>query len=1153
MRTLRLSSWTLFVAAWLLVAAPAHGMHVPPWDTGHQSFEPSPGESNTDCGDNGPCKTASPVEVASGNFIHSVRLLTVPGTGPALDFVLTYNSHDLRRGPFGQGWVHPYDMRIVEVTDGTSVIAISTLGNGKRERFTRNADGSYGPPAHDSDRLIRQGNGTYLLRDKHGLVRHFSADGLLTFLLDRHGNFVTFTYDNTSFLNEITDAAGRKTRFSKNAAGRIATMVDPAGRTFSFSYSNSGFLTRITSPAADAYVFQYDADGDMTAILDPRGNRQVSVTYDAQGRVSRHVEGDETWTYAYSPDLRRTTKTDSASNRWEYLYNATGNITKITDPFNRVQTFEFDSLLNITRYTDELGRSTSYTYDARRNRTSERDANGNTMSMAYDPNFSYVSSVRGFRQQVTRASYDTRGDLTGIVTPAGHATTFTYDPKGHLVRVTDALGRNWTFDYDANGNVSKVTDPLGRATTVVFDVLGRVTSVTDPEARTTRFSYDLAGRVVRVDDPLSGATVTAYDASGNVTSVTSAKGGRTTFGYDPLNRMIRMTAVAQSTTYTYDARGRLATKRDGKGQTIRYTYDTLDRLTEMSMPGDTVRYTYDAVGNLLSATDTDSSVTFAYDALDRVVRASTGATTGRPATAIQYAYDEDGNRVSMIDPAGGVTGYAYDSMSQLASITDPAGSVYAFTYDALSRRTAVARPAGLSTSYTYDAAGQLTSLVHSGGPGTLSLAYTYNGVGNRLTMADNAGTHAYTYDALDRLTIATHPNASRETFAYDAVGNRTSSHISPSYTYNAATNRLTADSKYDYVYDDNGNVTERIERGTTRRMRYGYDAENRLIQVISPDNSIFQYRYDALGRRIAKAVGNAATEYVYDGMAIVAEYNNSTVSARYTAGPVIDEMLSVTRGTATSYFQTDALGSVRRAVNSTTAVSTYTYDSFGRATESGRVSPFRFQGREFDDESGLYYFRARHYDPEVGRFISEDPIGLEGGINLYTFVENNPLNFIDPSGEIPLIGIVVTGIIGGLTGGAIEYGSQMAYQYWNDGEFRSECIDWNDVKKSAAVGAATGALFGLVGPAGPLFGRAKYGGGFGRGGIFNRGDERVGWYWHKATQRNRFGFHTDDVHHQFSRIPTLPAGRGAGPLGTTAGASGAGGIADAPQKPCGCD
>jgi len=1002
MRSRRLLLVLSFVC--LFSAQSALGFHVPPWDTGHQSFEPDPGDTNTDCGDDGPCKTGSPVEVASGNFIHSVRLLSVPGTGPAVDFVLTYNSHDRRRGPLGQGWVHPYDIRVVEVSDGTNVTAITTLGNGKRERFTKNADSSYKSPPHDTDRLVRQSDGTLTLRDKHGLVRRFSSAGLLLSIVDRNDNSTSFTYDNSGFLTAITDAAGRRTTFSKNASGRIASMTDPASRVFTLSYDNSGFLARITTPAQESYQFKYDPAGNLLEILDPRNNKQVDVTYDKQGRVSTLVEGQETWSYAYFPENRRTTKRDSANNTWTYEYTTTGNITRITDPFKNDQQYTFDAALNVTKYTDELGRVTTYTSDAQRNRTSERDALGNTIAMTYEPAFGLAASVRSARGDLTRAAYDARGNLTSITTPAGDVTSFTYSPKGLLTKVTDALGKSWSFEHDAYGNIARVTDPLGRATNLTFDVLGRITSVADPESRTTRFTYDNASRIIQVTDPLNGVTRTEYDASGNVTSVTSAKNGKTSFEYDAFNRMTRMTnATGQATTYTYDARSRLATKRDPKGNTNRYSYDALDRLTQVITATDTFRYTYDAVGNMLTATDADSSVTFAYDVVDRIVRASTGASTGRPATTIQYTYDADGNRLSMIDPTGGTTTYSYDSLSRLTSITDPAGSAFTFSYNALSRRTSVARPAGLSTTYSYDDAGQLVNLMHQGGPGALPHTYTYNRAGQRLTMADNAGTHTYTYDLLDRLTAATHPSSNpAEAYSYDPVGNRLTSQLSATHTYDAA-NRFTADAKYDYVYDANGNLTERNERGTANRTRYSYDADDRLTQIVFEDSAAAQYRYDALGRRTAKVVRGAATEFVYDGLAVLAEYTNSVVSARYTNGPIIDELLSVRRGNTTGYFQTDVLGTVKRIVDSSTTLNSYTYDSFGRTISEvgGRLSPFRFQGRELDDESSFYYFRARYYSPNAGRFITEDPIGLIGGVNFYAFVENNPINILDPNGLCP--------------------------------------------------------------------------------------------------------------------------------------------------------
>jgi RHS repeat-associated protein len=316
------------------------------------------------------------------------------------------------------------------------------------------------------------------------------------------------------------------------------------------------------------------------------------------------------------------------------------------------------------------------------------------------------------------------------------------------------------------------------------------------------------------------------------------------------------------------------------------------------------------------------------------------------------------------------------------------------------------RPNGVATTYAYDPASQLTSLVHAvGGAPFASFSYAYDPVGNRTSLTDLDGTHDYAYDALNRLIDATHPQPANpaESFAYDPVGNRTGSHLASSQIHDAA-NRLLEDSNFTYTYDENGNLTAKTSRATGEVTTYTYDAENQLIRVDRP-GTVAEYRYDALGRRIAKIVNGVSTRFVYDNEDMVAEVDSgSSVRALYTHGPSIDEPLAMFRsmpGTNTFLFHADGLGSISH-VTSTAGAPTrsYTYDSFGRiVAQTGTFNnPYTYTGRELDPESGLYYYRARYYDPWAGRFLQEDPIGFEGGLNLYSYVQNDPLNFIDPMG-----------------------------------------------------------------------------------------------------------------------------------------------------------
>ncbi len=334
----------------------------------------------------------------------------------------------------------------------------------------------------------------------------------------------------------------------------------------------------------------------------------------------------------------------------------------------------------------------------------------------------------------------------------------------------------------------------------------------------------------------------------------------------------------------------------------------------------------------------------------------------------------------------------------------------------------------LAEGFTYDPASQVTQILHQLTATSTQInqaAYAYNGVGNRTSLTDRRGSQAFGYDNLDRLTSASHPLlGTAQSFAYDPVGNRTATG-----NVTNAGNQLTADATHSYQYDDNGNLTRKTLLATGNYTQYSYDAENRLTKVEdfvagNPTAAFTStYRYDGLGRRIEKVANGQTKRYIYDGEDILLEYDGSNVlQARYTHGPGIDEPIAVTKGANTFFYHQDGLGSVTDLTDSAgVTAKSYNYDAYGNILESpGTVEqPYTYTGREFDSESGLYYYRARYYDPTTGRFLQNDPVGFSGGINLYRYALGNPASLRDPLGENPAV--LVAGAGAGLTllGGAI--------------------------------------------------------------------------------------------------------------------------------------
>jgi RHS repeat-associated protein len=281
--------------------------------------------------------------------------------------------------------------------------------------------------------------------------------------------------------------------------------------------------------------------------------------------------------------------------------------------------------------------------------------------------------------------------------------------------------------------------------------------------------------------------------------------------------------------------------------------------------------------------------------------------------------------------------------------------------------------------------------------------------GNRTAKVNQlaAVTSNYTYDAIYQLTQATQGGSTTESYSFDPVGNRTASLGVSSYTTNAS-NEMTANSNVSYTYDSNGNtLTKTVGSNTTT---YAWDYENRLTSVTLPGTArTVTFKYDPMGRRIEKVSPTFTSIFAYDGDNLIETVNSSgAVVARYTQTQNIDEPLAELRSSGTSYYEADGLGSITSLTSAAGAVAnSYTYDSYGNLTaSSGSVpNPFSYTGRELDSETGLYYYRARYYDPSAGRFASEDPIGFGGGNDFYSYVDNSPVSLIDPSGNAPCLDI----------------------------------------------------------------------------------------------------------------------------------------------------
>jgi RHS repeat-associated protein len=465
-----------------------------------------------------------------------------------------------------------------------------------------------------------------------------------------------------------------------------------------------------------------------------------------------------------------------------------------------------------------------------------------------------------------------------------------------------------------------------------------------------------------------------YDSNGNLLSVTDANNHLTQYTYDNMDRVqTRKDALLNQECYGtfsggvcqangYDGNGNLVQFTDRRGKVAKFSYDGLDRMTFAGFGWtsgtnyeSTVTYTLDGGNRLRTAVDSISgTITRNYDNLDRLTSDAT------PQGTVSYTYDNAGRRASLTVPGQSVVNYSFDSANRLTQITQGSATVL-LSYDADNRRTSLMLPNGVVATYSYDNASQLSGITYASGSTVLgNLTHGYDLNGRRLKVG---GSYART----------NLPNAVSAT------------------NYNA-NNQLTTWGTANLFYDLNGNMTS---DGTHS---YSWDARNRLNQIDTGNTASFTY--DPLGRRVTKNILGTSTTFLYDRANAVQEVIGGTNTANSLAGG-IDEYFQRTDSAGSRNFLTDALGSTVALTDSTgTTQTSYTFEPFGNTSVSGSTTnSFAYTGRELDP-TGLYFYRARYYNSQLQRFISEDPISFAGGdVNLYAYAGNSPNNLTDPTGR----------------------------------------------------------------------------------------------------------------------------------------------------------
>ena len=989
-----------------------------------------------------------------GRYVTTYQDLSVPVNGFQMQVQRTYDSYDKRVGDFGFGWHVSVDNFRTSANrqlgaDGWTEYTTScfilcswayktstphfvtvTWPDGHQEVFDFT-------PTGPQNTLIDFAQGTAAFTARPGTDTTSKlevADPLAQgFSYGFDGNLYDATggiYNPTQF--RLTTRDGRvlvldetlglvsETDRNGNSLGVDQGGIHASdGQSILYTRDSQGRITQITGPSGQSLSYGYSAAGDLTASTDAAGN-MTTYSYDANhnllgttGPGSRPLE-----TLTYGPGGRLASVADANGNTTTIDNNAVGQQQAVTDPSGRLTTISTSDdrgdVVSIDQVFGGKDHTTSFTYDADGRVTSRTDPLGNSYRAGYDSAGDLLSFTDA-NGNTTRYAYNSFGQPTSV-TPQGTSSpqaTMSYDPTtGNLLQLQYAGQASWSYTYDGSGNVTAITDPLGHSVSYTYDANGHPATMTDANGHMTTYSVDASGRTLAVTDATGAKTSYSYDGDGHLTSITDANGHTRTDHYNALGQVDTATdADGHSANYTYDGVGRVTQVADRNGQITSFKYDVDGHLVSQALAGSDVNtYTYDPLGELTGASNANVTETMTYNAGGELTSASTAPAAGStaPSVSLSYTYDANGNRLTMTGvptaaSSPNVTEYSYNAVDRLSTITDPAGGTSTFGYSPLVQLTSLRRPNGVNDTLSYDGAGNLSSRASAQGATTRSsAAYSYSPTNFRTSLTDPSGTSAYGYDAANQLTSATHPSSGppAESYSYDPAGNRSSSATQPlgSFSYDSS-DRLTSDANFTYTYDNEGNLIAKRDKATAATTTYDWNAAHQLLAVHQPNGTVTSYRYDPFGRRIEINAGGQITRYAYDAGNVLYQYDaGNNLVASYTTGLGQDSPLETQRGGATYYYLQDGSGSTSALTNASGAVvDSYTYDAFGNQTSTGTVpNPFTYTGREYDRSTGLYYYRARYYDPTTGRFLSEDPLLA---LNPYVYTDNNPTNLVDPSGQ----------------------------------------------------------------------------------------------------------------------------------------------------------
>ncbi|MDQ2772803.1 MAG: DUF6531 domain-containing protein [Bacteroidota bacterium] len=997
------------------------------------------------------CKV-DPVDVTNGVMLFDNLDVELPGPVP-FGWERTWYSNSEHQGMLGHGWHHQYDLALWLSPEGR---VACRLADGRLAMFDSLSEDNDFYAFNRKEKLeLRQAEASYQLYDCSSRLHYSFAPSAqrpghyqLQAVGNTSGFAIRFRYNEQGHLHTIMDSAGRELRLQTDTAGRILTLELPhptaAGQYFramQYHYDEVGNLMAATDALGQRLEYGYH--GHLMVQKKFRNGMSFYFEYDGSGSSAKCVRswGDGNLLngrFIYEPGHTIFT-TDLPGDRSEYFHH-NGLVTAHLDPVGALREWHYNEFDELELERDPLGHATVYDYDARGHLAGVTSPDGSQVQTQYEQDLP-VEAADAMGNQ-WRWQYDAERNLAARIDPDGIVTRYDYQ-NGLLHKVSVAGGPATVLAYDAAHNLQEVRQPEGQRSTWQHDALGRVVALTDARGNTQQRAYDLLGRLRRIQEPDGNVRTLTYDAEDNVVRAQDVHQD-VVLEYTGLDWLVARTQAGTQVQYRYDTAGQLTqlfneqgrtntfernaagqvvaeTRFDGQrrrylldaagqvltqwvaDQATSYAYDPLGRLTQTTFPdGSQEQFTFRPDGTLLTAVNGAATVTWERDARGRILHETQGAHT------VSSSYDRAGRRIGLSSTLGAAVDFTFDQYGEVQRMQTDGWQAH-FERDAQGLETQRTFSGGVQASWQRDRLGRPVSQLLSVGRTQRRRQYEWHSNDRLTQLTDSAsGTTRFAHDALGALVATHYPDGTQELRLPDAVGNLFQTPERQDRRYGPG-GQLKEANGARYRYNALGQLI-RKQAADGQTWHYHWNGAGQLASVTRPDGYTVSFAYDALGRRISKRFRGQVTHWVWDGHKPLHEWTE------FELGPGADSTDTLITwlfeennfapvaklvGAQRESILTDHLGTPLELVDAQ-GRSTWSAElnSYGRvrAVAGPRTAcPFRYQGQYEDAETGLYYNRFRYYDPEAGQYLSQDPIGLAGGMAAYSYVPD-PNSWLDPYG-----------------------------------------------------------------------------------------------------------------------------------------------------------